>query len=241
MRQILLPVDPADAGSKPRWRDAPIVPGFGARPLADILANVLTWRLRTAGTERDSARFSGAPTFMSGLAVPSADLHAFARGAEADFDDAGLDLYLRACLALNWRGVRPRWSAKKPVIPVTTLALLHPLAIGLRSGNSREDLDDHPVPALTPEWSARLVAGQAVQVQRVHDQAAARLSQLGGWTSVSAPPDHAVPDGRRIAAAMVPRCLNPQAALRMIAFEASTDQTANDADTHPVSDQPEEQ
>ncbi len=134
MRQILLPGRPADAGSKPRWRDAPIVPGFGARALTDVLADVLIWRLRTAAAERDAARFRGVPTFTSGVPVPSADLHAFALGAQASFDEAELDLYLRACLALNWRGVRPKWTAEKPAIPVTTLALLHPLAIGLRPG-----------------------------------------------------------------------------------------------------------
>jgi CRISPR-associated protein Csx17 len=233
MRQILLPVDPADAGGKPRWRDAPIVAGLGARPLVDVLAHVLAWRLRTAATERNAARFRGAPTFTSGVPVPAADLHAFALGAQAGFDDAELDLYLRACLALNWRSVKPRWMAEKPHVPVTTLALLHPLAAGLRTGVSRNEPDEQPVPALMPEWSTRLASGQAAQVQRVHDQAAARLRQVGGWTSVPAPPHQAVPDGARIAAAVVARCMNAVAVLRMIALEPSAEQDADDADPNP--------
>lgn len=241
MRQILLPVDPADAGGRPRWRDAPIIPGFGARPLPDVLADVLTWRLRTAAAERNPAKFRGAPTFTSGVLVPAADLHALAWGMEAGFDDGELDLYFRACLALNWRGIKPKWAADKPAIPVTTLALLHPFATGLRPGNTREDPDDGPVPALMPEWSTRLASGQTAQIQSVHVQAAARLRQAGGWTAAPAPPDHAVPDGTRIAAALVPRCLNPRGVLRMIAFEASADPAASDTDTDPQSDQPEEQ
>ncbi len=210
MRQILLPLDPPNS-----WRDAPVIPGFGARPLVDVLADVLTWRCRTAPAEHHAARFRGVPTFGAEINVPSADLHGLASG---QFDDTKLDLYLRACLALNWRGVNTGWTATRPAIPVTTLALLHPLAVGLRPGNPREEPDDEPVPALQPDWAARLASGQAAQVQRVHDEAAARLKQAADWTTVPSPPSHVAPDGTRIAAALVPRCLNPRAVLRMIAF-----------------------
>ena len=84
MRQILLPVDPPVPGdrSQPngRWRDAAIVPGFGSRPLPLVLADVMIWRSRTALAERDQEKFRGVPTFRSGIPVPAADLHAFARG-----------------------------------------------------------------------------------------------------------------------------------------------------------------
>jgi CRISPR-associated protein Csx17 len=222
MRQILLPVDPAGGGSQPRWRDAPLVPGLGARPLTDVLADVLIWRSRTAAADHNANNFRGVPTFSSGIRVPAADLHALAAG---QLDNAKLDLYLRACLALNWRNVRSDWKAAKPDVPVTTLALLHPLAVGLRQGNSRDVPDNERIPALEPVWATRLASGQPGQVQTVHREAADRLRQAGGWTSVPAPPDYAIPAraGIRIAAALVPRCLNPWAVLRMVAFDPDTD------------------
>ncbi|MGH3167321.1 MAG: type I-G CRISPR-associated protein Cas8g1/Csx17 [Trebonia sp.] len=206
MRQILLPVDQG------AWRDRTLVPGFGARPLHDVLADVLIWRSRTAVTEREARRFRGVPSFLAGIPVPAADLHAFASG---DLDESELDLLARACLALNWRGVTHAWTAQGPDIPVTTLALLHSLASGLRPGNSRDESDDEPVPALSPEWAARLAAGQ---VQPVHSEAEARLLQAG-WTAVSAPPAQSEGSGKRIAAALVPRCLKSRDVLSMIAFE----------------------
>jgi CRISPR-associated protein Csx17 len=220
MRHLLLPVDPAGQGGQPRWRDAPLVPGFGARPLASILADVLVWRSRTATADRNAGKFRGVPSFPFGAGVPAADLHAFARG---ELDDARLDMYLRACLALNWRGFNPGWAAERPDVPVTTLALLHLFAAGLRPDSPRDEADDETVPALSPEWAPRLASGQPHQVRRVHDEAAARLRQAGGWTTVPAPPFQATSDGIRIAAALVPRCLSPRAVLRMIAFDPADD------------------
>jgi len=208
MRQILLPVDPGG------WRDAPLVPGFGARPLASVLADVLIWRSRTAAAEHNAARFRGVPTFPSGIPVPAADLHALAGDR---LDDKALELFLRACLALNWHKVRHQWDHERPEVPVATLGLLHPLAVGLRPGSAHGEPADEPVPALSPEWAARLAAGQ---VTRVHQEAAARLRQAG-WAAVAAPPAQAVVNGTRIAAALVPRCLHPEAVLRMIALDTN--------------------
>jgi CRISPR-associated protein Csx17 len=208
MRQILLPVDPGG------WRDAPVVPGVGTRPLASVLADVLIWRSRTAATEPDAAKFRGVPTFRSGIPVPAADLHALASGR---LDDKALDLLLRACLAVNWHKAWHQWDYKRPDVPVTTLGLLHPLAVGLQPGNTRGEPADEPLPALSPEWATLLAAGQ---VTKVHREAAARLRQAG-WTAVDAPPALAGADGTRIAAALVPRCLHPQAVLRLIAFETT--------------------
>jgi hypothetical protein len=132
-------------------------------------------------------------------------------------DGAALDLLLRACLALNWRNVKHQWTSELPEIPITTLALLQPLAVGLRPGNAHDEPDDEPVPALSPDWPTRLAAGQ---VRLVHDEAAARLRQAG-WTAVPAPPEQATDDGVRIAAALVPRCLHPKAVLNTIAFETT--------------------
>lgn len=241
MRHLLLPIDPAGQGGQPRWRDAPLVPGFGARPLADVLAGVLIWRSRTAIADRNVGNFRGVPAFPSGAGVPAADLHALASG---ELDDARLGMYLRACLALNWRGVNPGWTARRPAVPVTTLALLHPFAAGLRPGNTRDQADDETVPALSPDWGLRLASGQPQQVRRVHDEAAARLRQAGGWTTVPAPPVQATPDGTRIAAALVPRCLSPRAVLRMIAFDPAAEDNitrpAEQEEQDPDPEQPEE-
>jgi CRISPR-associated protein Csx17 len=55
MRQILLPLDPGDPADRAhrdgRWRDSPLVPGFGMRPLRQVLADVLSWRSRTVADE----------------------------------------------------------------------------------------------------------------------------------------------------------------------------------------------
>jgi CRISPR-associated protein Csx17 len=210
MRQILLPVDSGG------WRDGPLVPGFGTRPLHAVLADVLVWRSRTAVTERGAGLIRGVPTFRSGVRVPAADLHAWAKEV---LDPKKLDLLLRACLALSWRGVARQWTAEKPAVPDATLALLHPLAAGLRSANTREDRDDEPALALAPDWAPRLAAGSVRQVRLVHEEAVARLRQAG-WTAVPAPPLPATGDGARIAAALVPRCLAERAALRMVAYPA---------------------
>lgn len=214
MRQLLLPVDPGDPSDRAhrdgRWRDSPVVPGFGVRPLRQVLADVLAWRSRTAADEvadgdLDGPGFHGVPTFRRGVPVPATDLHALAadgNGAHpAGLDDAALDIWLRACLALDWRRTgNPHWATTEPVTPIPTLALLHPLAEGIAPGK------DAPRLALSPDWAVRLSAGQ---VTGVHSDAANRLQQAG-WTAVPAlkRPDQAA-GGTGIAAALVPRCRRP--------------------------------
>jgi hypothetical protein len=220
MRQVLLPIDPRVPGDKSqpngRWRDAPLVPGFASRPLPQVLADVLIWRSRTAAGEGGQEKFRGIPTFRWGIPVPAADLHALASGG---LDEQTLDLFLRACLALNWGGMRHKWSPSLPGIPVTTLGLLHPLAAGFRSGRAAENGvsagRDEPELALSPDWAARLAAGQ---VGAVHGEAAARLRQAG-WQAVPAPPQGTAGSGLRIAAALVPRCLRPGDVLTKIATQ----------------------
>jgi CRISPR-associated protein Csx17 len=201
MRQILLPVDPGEPGQRAGpWRSAPLVPGFGLRPLRQVLADVLVWRGRTAADEEDSQHFRGVPGFRLGMPVPAADLHAFALGL---VDEADLDLWLRACLALDWRGLRPPWSGSaEQVPPVPTLGLLQLLAHGLAPAGSGPEA---PKLALDPGWAARLAAGH---LGSVHAEAAARLRQAG-WEAVpfQSPPGVT---GAVIAAALLPRCRDPQ-------------------------------
>ncbi len=208
MRQILLPVD--SGTPKPEWRDTPLVAGLGVRPLRAVLADVLTWRARTVADEQagsEERATLGALTFRRGLLVPDADAHAFA--TPGCLDDERFDLWLRACLALDWRGVRHSWAdAGPPTRPVPLLGLLHPFAGGLapRHGDSTT-----PGIGLGPDWPARLKAGQS---RGVHNDAVRRLRQAG-WHAATAP-ESPVADsaGIYIAAALVPRCQKPLRVLR---------------------------
>jgi CRISPR-associated protein Csx17 len=272
MRQILLPIDPRRPDDPPRsvgqWRSSAVVPGFGLRPLRDVLADVLIWWSRTAAAEQDQQKASGEPsfspamtasgqnparlrqkfrgvtTFHSRIPVPAADLHDFAREA---IDEESLDLWLRACLALDWSDVRKEWPASDRAIPVPTLGLLHPLALGMTSAEARKaarantavsqaetdpaDSGDEPKLALRPDWAARLAAGQ---VRTVHDEAVARLRQAG-WDAVPAPPEDAMARGVLIAAALVPRCLKPWRLLGKLASAIDQpDELATSQSTEPA-------
>ena len=149
MRQLLLPVDPGDPADRAhrdgRWRDAPVVPGFGIRPLRQVLADVLAWRSRTAADEITSdgsapMAFRGVPTFLRGIPVPAGDLHALAatpaRPPGGLLDEKQLDAWLRACLALDWSGVdRHRWMPAGAEAADTDARALAPA--GRRPGRRR--------------------------------------------------------------------------------------------------------
>ncbi len=234
MRQLLLPVDPGASDDREhrygRWRDAPVVPGFGMRPLRQVLADVLVWRSRTAADEVDSdesaAAFRGIPTFRRGVEVPAADLHALAvtlGGAQRVLDERELNCWLRACLALDWSHLPRghRWAKTQASVQIPALALLHPLAQGLAIGNEPAATRL----ALGPDWAARLAAGQ---VTAVHLDALRRLRQAG-WEGTPAAPGirpHGVSradEGAALAAALVPRCLGAGEELRRFAIKIHTD------------------
>jgi CRISPR-associated protein Csx17 len=235
MRHLLLPIDPRDsAHPHGAWRDSPVVPGLGLRPLQCVLADVLAWRSQTAAGEAGAETFRGVPTFRSGVAVPAGDLHAFAAG---QFDEAELDVWLRACLALDWRGVHRQWSAEsRRAIIVSTLGLLHPLARGLA------DQEDASAPrlAMGPDWAVRLAAGK---VGPVHADAIRRLRQAG-WDAVPTPdvptPDVPAADGVRLAAALVPRCSGWYAILNdYLAVRLHPDRSeANEPNPHEMAEEP---
>jgi CRISPR-associated protein Csx17 len=227
MRQILLPVDPGQPTQRAgRWRSAPLVPGFGLRPLRQVLADVLVWRSRTAAHEQDGQQFRGVPGFRLGVPMPAADLHAFALGL---LDETDLDLWLRACLALDWRGLRPPWQDQPgQVAPIPTLGLLQPLAHGFAPADGRHDA---PKQAMEPDWAGRLAAGQ---VRAVHDEAVARLRQAG-WQAVPfQSPPHA--SGVDIAAALVPRCRDPQSMMRRYLAARLRDEPADGGSAESAND-----
>lgn len=217
MRQILLAVDPPGAGEQARaagrWRDTPLVAGLGVRPLHQVLADVLAWRCRTAADEPDQEQLRGVVSFRRGILVPAGDLHALALGR---LDEATLAFWLRACLALDWRGVRrdSLASDQPPTVLVSTLALLHPFAAGMESADG-----EGAKLGLRPDWANRLTAGQ---VRAVHDEAVTRLRQVG-WRAVpylsrvdatSTPPR---PGGPSLAAALVPQPSGWKKVLGMVA------------------------
>ncbi len=209
MRQIVIPVDPPDAAERSRsagrWRESPVVTGFGARPLRQVLADVLSWRLRTASDEPGQDKFRGAPTFRFGIPVPVADLHAWVLD---QLDEGAIDTWLRACLALDWHGIGHEWRPLgRPLVLVPTLGLLHPLAQGLVPAG---DDGDSARLALQPDWANRLTAGQ---VRRVHEEAAQRLRQAG-WDAV--PALQRTANGTSIAAALVPRVAGRWSALDVL-------------------------
>jgi CRISPR-associated protein Csx17 len=150
--------------------------------------------------------------------VPYADLHAFASppgNSGPRIDERELDIWLRACLALDWRTAWRRWSVPELVQPIPALALLHPFAEGLAE---RGNVAAPPL-ALGPDWAVRLAAGQ---VDAVHDDAVRRLRQAG-WRAVPALPPQAPSgsqpmnrstDGISLAAALVPRCRGASALLK---------------------------
>jgi CRISPR-associated protein Csx17 len=232
MRQILLPINPK-TGSRDwtkEWRDSPIVPGYGLRPLLSVLADVLAWRARTWTAEEQhhqaespgqAEAVRGVLTFRRGVTVPAADLHDLAAGR---LDTTALELWLSALLALDWRrATRTPWQeygqAPTPLlIPDPALGLLAPLAAGQvpPPASSREqDPGQGERRGLDPDWAARLIAGQA---GAVHAEAAARLRQLG-WDAPH-PPGTDQRDqahGQRIAAALVPRCAGTGRVLRQLA------------------------
>jgi CRISPR-associated protein Csx17 len=191
LRQLLLPIEPGDHNDA--WRGTPVIPGFGIRPLPNVLADVLVWRSRKAADDPGAGDFRGVPTFQRGIRVPAEDLHWFANSKPKDWQL--LDHFLRACLALNWRGISREWSAPEPAVPVATLGLLFPFAGGLA-------MKDEQKVAMSLDWAARLKAGD---VKGVHEEARMRL-RSADWDAahfVSA----TVP-GVQIAAALVPRSLD---------------------------------
>ena len=207
MRQILLPVDPGRP--RPEWRPTPIVPGFGVRPLERVLADVLVWRARTGIEEQSDSdgdrSVRGVLTFRRGVPVPAADLHAW---VQRRVDDDLLLMWFKACLALDWRGVRPTWTKPPAVeLPVPLLGMLHALAHGVMVRQDGHDDRSGTVLGLQPDWPLRLAAGKLADV---HAEAARRL-RLAGITVADAASEAVLRDldGARIAAALVPRCARP--------------------------------
>lgn len=162
--------------------------------------------------------------------VPASDLHAFASGS---LDGSSLALWLCACLALDWRGVDHEWHVSPRIVPLPTLGLLHPFAAGLATDKGDRD---GPKLGLRPDWATQLIAGQ---VRRVHEEAVARLRQVG-WEAVPWVAGQHV-HGPRLAAALVPRCQGSRQILRMLANRTANDRNEDPQPPAEDSEPPKEQ
>lgn len=210
MRQILLPIEPGEG--KPEWSDTPLVTGLGLRPVRHVLADVLVWRARSSGVEEPDQvpgrRILGVPTFRLGISVPDADLHVFA--TPGGLEEKLLEMWFLACLALDWSRVSHSWRDPGwPEQPVPLLGVLHPFAAGLVPAGGGPEASRL---GMAPDWPARLAAGQ---LREVHVDASRRLRRAG--LRVAEAPDSSAAEGVSgvdIAAALVPRCAQPNRVLR---------------------------
>lgn len=218
MREILIALDPPGGGTSKlaQWRDSAAVPGLAIVRPDQLFGDVARWLAVNAGTDVVSrptesgprlnaqARVHGFRGPQVGIEVPSADLHAWVRGA-LDWDT--IYQWFVALMAFNWRGKhlalpRPANSLIDP-----TFALLAPFRDGIRAGTDT----DTPSYGLTAEWIYQLTAGK---VDRVHAEVSQRLRQLGRDAVISRQGQaNNTGHGRRIAAALLPRSTNPGLAL----------------------------
>lgn len=203
MRELLLPIDPHEQkGRPPRWRDSPLVPGLGRRPLQAVLADVLTYLVFASQAVPDettrTAKLVGTVGPPSAVSVPAADLHSWVCGS---IDDEALEQWFRALLALDWRSkgapISLGHSKLGEIDP--TLAVLAPFRMGISPLGETNGTRY----GITSEWVAQLSAGH---VERAHEGARARLRQIG-YDSVSRPMARAAPpraSGMLLAAALLP-------------------------------------
>lgn len=189
------------------WTD-PVVHGLGARPLIEVLADLAVWCARRGhsdGKAHDHRPVLGVQLVAGNVRAPWPDLHAWVGG---HLDDAAVERYLLAFLALDWRGFEaPVPPSSLPRVPNPLLALLAPFSAGLRRADTAE-----PILALDPTWPLRLRAGQ---VHQVGAEAVARLAREG-WRGSPPFVNSTRTQGVRVAGALlVPSYA--ESALRMVA------------------------
>lgn len=186
---------PATAGRQwEQWGKTTTVAGLGFRPLAGVLADVAVWCARRQASSRP-----GAGTSVTGIRLahptnvraPWPDLHAWVAGR---LDDAQLQRFLLAFLALDWRCCStlstPRTTL--PAVPDPTLALLSPFSAGLNGA-------DDTVLGVDPTWALRLRSGKEPVVVR---EARHRLARAG-WRASEPVAHHNAQRGLRLATALL--------------------------------------
>lgn len=150
------------------WR-APVVRGYGARPLDAVLADVAVWRDHHAtGPARGAGR---GVRLLSGhrYLCRRDDVTRWIRGElnERDVADA-----FAACLSLDWDGWPRGGRSPEPDAPDPIFAVLAAVASGqiIRPGYANDDADPEARQAWPNGWTLRLRAGR---IQDVVTEAAA--------------------------------------------------------------------
>ncbi|OPX14035.1 type I-U CRISPR-associated protein Csx17 [Gordonia sp. i37] len=203
-RDLLLPIM-AGGTSRPAWRERSEIAGYGIRPLAAVMTDLLARVAIDAGAIDDVMSAGG--DSISGIAMPSsipvplAHLHQFAAGG---LDDEEVAEWFDALLVFDWSGERIELDSPglDAVIPEPALGLLGLLRNGIAasaSGANGHDKSDEPTKGLTAEVLGALVGGNVDRAvllarQRIHE---------AGRVAVSTVPSRS--DYQKISTALLPR------------------------------------
>lgn len=164
IRRLLVGADPKNP--KDPINPEVMVPGLGARPTVDVLADLMVWLAQHPGEDTRLAR-GWLPFLRHRYPVPWTDIHAWVGGL---LDDNLVTHHLLAFLAVDWSG-RNRADIVKSdgecLFLDPTLAILQALASG--SVRVRETAPDATgvVVGLEPGWSLQLRADRVADVHRV--------------------------------------------------------------------------
>jgi hypothetical protein len=142
-----------------------MVPGLGARPTVDVLADLMVWLAQHPGEDTRPAR-GWLPFLSHRYLVPWTDIHAWVGGL---LDDDLVTHHLLAFLAVNWGG-RNRADIVKSdgecLFLDPTLAILQALASGfVRMRETAPDATGAAV-GLEPGWPLQLRADRVADVHR---------------------------------------------------------------------------
>ena len=163
IRRLLVGADPKNP--KDPIDPEVMVPGIGARPTVDVLADLMVWLVQHPGEDTRPAR-GWLPFLRHRYPVPWTDIHTWAGGL---LDDDLVTHHLLAFLAVDWNN-RNRAdivkSADECLFLDPTLAILQALASGsVRMRGTAPDATGAAV-GLEPGWPLQLRADRVADVHR---------------------------------------------------------------------------
>ncbi|MGW0038019.1 type I-G CRISPR-associated protein Cas8g1/Csx17 [Gordonia sp. NPDC003376] len=204
-RDLLLPVVSGHGTSRPAWTEGSDVAGYGIRPLAAVMADVLGRVAIAAGAADDSIGIAGdsasGVAMPSSIPVPLAHLHQFAADA---LGDEAVAHWFDALLVFDWSGeqIDLGSSGLDGVVPEPALGLLGLLRNGIAApvpaAHGRGGRSDDQAKGLTAEILGALVGGN---VDRAVLLARQRIRE-SGRIAVSTIPSRS--DPQKIATALLP-------------------------------------
>ena len=163
IRRLLVGADPKN----PKDPIGPevMVPGLGARPIVDVLADLMVWLAQHPGEDTHLAR-GWLPFLSHRYLVPWADIHAWVGGL---LDDDLVTHHLLAFLAVDWSGgeyMDTVTSDGECLFLDPTLAILQALASrSVRVRGTASDATGAAV-GLEPSWPLQLRADRVADVHR---------------------------------------------------------------------------